>query len=102
MRCSIELVFLTKNIYLNCYIDICILILILNAAKYSPTITPLFEPHTLRHYAYLRDTLPSLVPELSLPGSFNQTVPKPMSASESLGFLRTIVSNLDLSEESFK
>lgn len=76
--------------------------MILNAAKHSPTITPLFEPHTLRHYAYLRDTLPSLVPELSLPGTFNQATAKPLSVSESLEFLRTIVSNLDLSEDSFR
>ncbi|CAL4089100.1 unnamed protein product, partial [Meganyctiphanes norvegica] len=45
---------------------ICKLILVLNAAAYCSTILPLLEQHTLRHYAYLHDTLPHLVPVLKL------------------------------------
>ncbi|XP_076056022.1 integrator complex subunit 4 [Oratosquilla oratoria] len=45
---------------------ICKLILVLNAAAHCPTILPLLEQHKLRHYAYLRDTMPLLVPTLKL------------------------------------
>lgn len=45
---------------------ICKLILVLNAALQCPTILPLLEQHTIRHYAYLRDTMPQLVPVLKL------------------------------------
>ncbi|KAK3862961.1 hypothetical protein Pcinc_031216 [Petrolisthes cinctipes] len=45
---------------------ICKLILVLNAAVKCTTILPLLEQHTLRHYAYLRDTMPQLVPVLKL------------------------------------
>ncbi|KAK4880692.1 hypothetical protein RN001_008838 [Aquatica leii] len=81
---------------------ICILILILNAAKYSPTISPLLEPHTLRHYAYLRDTMPNLVPELSLSKSSSNAIIKPTSVPESFEFLKTIVNNLDSTEVSYR
>lgn len=42
------------------------LILVLNAAVQCPTILPLLEQHTIRHYAYLRDTMPQLVPVLKV------------------------------------
>ncbi|XP_043929275.1 integrator complex subunit 4 isoform X2 [Protopterus annectens] len=47
---------------------IAVLVLIFNAAKSCPTMTALFSDHTFRHYAYLRDSLSHLVPELRLPG----------------------------------
>ncbi|XP_066973639.1 integrator complex subunit 4 [Macrobrachium rosenbergii] len=53
---------------------ICKLILVLNAAKHCPTILPLLEQHTLRHYAYLRDTMPQLVPVLKLDEEWQPTV----------------------------
>uniref|UniRef100_A0A1Y1KGH3 Integrator complex subunit 4 n=1 Tax=Photinus pyralis TaxID=7054 RepID=A0A1Y1KGH3_PHOPY len=81
---------------------ICILILILNAAKYSPTISPLLEPHTLRHYAYLRDTMPNFVPELSLSEGTGNTIIKPASVPESFEFLKTIVNSLNASEVSYR
>lgn len=74
----------------------------LNAAKHLPTICPLFEPHTLRHYAYLRDTMSNLVPDLNLPGSHCHTISRPMSVPESLQFLQTVVGNLDISENSYR
>lgn len=49
---------------------ICKLILVLNAAAHCSTILPLLEQHTLRHYAYLHDTLPHLVPVLKLDGEW--------------------------------
>ncbi|KAJ9583048.1 hypothetical protein L9F63_022613 [Diploptera punctata] len=48
---------------------ICILILVFNAAQHCPTMLQLFEEHTLKHYSYLRDTMPNLVPALRLNGS---------------------------------
>ncbi|XP_069683725.1 integrator complex subunit 4 [Periplaneta americana] len=48
---------------------ICILILVFNSAQHCPTMLQLFEEHTLKHYSYLRDTMPNLVPALRLSGS---------------------------------
>ncbi len=39
-------------------------ILVFNAALKCPTIRSLLPEHTKRHYDYLRDSLPELVPEL--------------------------------------
>ncbi|XP_023648280.1 integrator complex subunit 4 isoform X1 [Paramormyrops kingsleyae] len=47
---------------------IAVLVLVFNAAQSCPTMTALFSDHTLRHYAYLRDSLSHLVPQLRLPG----------------------------------
>ncbi|XP_028817647.1 integrator complex subunit 4 [Denticeps clupeoides] len=47
---------------------IAVLVLVFNAAQSCPTITALFSDHTFRHYAYLRDSLSHLVPQLRLPG----------------------------------
>ncbi|KAG7470945.1 hypothetical protein MATL_G00119250 [Megalops atlanticus] len=47
---------------------IAVLVLVFNAAKSCPTMPALFSDHTFRHYAYLRDSLSHLVPQLRLPG----------------------------------
>ncbi|XP_050666118.1 integrator complex subunit 4 [Leptidea sinapis] len=47
----------------------CVLILVLNAAQHCTTMLPLFEEHTVKHYTYLRDTMPHLVPPLPIGGS---------------------------------
>ncbi|KAI5642300.1 integrator complex subunit 4 [Phthorimaea operculella] len=44
----------------------CVLILVLNAAAHCTTMLPLFEEHTVKHYTYLRDTMPHLVPHLPI------------------------------------
>ncbi|XP_026764664.2 integrator complex subunit 4 [Galleria mellonella] len=44
----------------------CVLILTLNAAQHCTTMLPLFEEHTIKHYTYLRDTMPHLVPHLPI------------------------------------
>ncbi|CAH4030884.1 integrator complex subunit 4 [Pieris brassicae] len=44
----------------------CVLILVLNAAQHCTTMLPLFEEHTVKHYTYLRDTMPHLVPLLPI------------------------------------
>ncbi|KAL5476193.1 hypothetical protein EMCRGX_G026108 [Ephydatia muelleri] len=43
---------------------ICVLILVFNAARQCPTIPPLFPRHVFRHYSYLKDTLPALIPTI--------------------------------------
>ncbi len=42
-----------------------VLILVLNGAKGCPTMRALFDEKFIRHYHYLRDTLPNFVPDLS-------------------------------------
>lgn len=78
------------------------LILILNAAKWSPTIIPLLEPHTVRHYAYISDTMPNLVPTLSLPDSNFNSITRPETVPESLEFLNNVITNLDMTESSLR
>lgn len=93
--CIKKMVFITK-------LDICILILVLNAAKHSMTIPPLLEPHTLRHYGYLRDTMPLLVPELHLSDSCSTVINRPASVPQSLEFLKTVIASLESSEASVR
>lgn len=78
------------------YVDICILILILNAAKYCSTILPLLESHTLRHYRYLRDTMPLLVPPLMVQhrSAFESIEEKPDDTNTEI-FLETIIKNIE-------
>ncbi|KAG1687336.1 Integrator complex subunit 4 [Nymphon striatum] len=45
---------------------ISVLILVFNAAVSCPTMSPLFEEYTLRHYSYLRHSLSSYVPNIPL------------------------------------
>nr|XP_023015747.1 integrator complex subunit 4 [Leptinotarsa decemlineata] len=81
---------------------ICLLILILNAAKHSLTIMQLLEPHTIRHYLYLRDTMTQYVPILNLPDSNFNSLSRPMSVPESLNFLNNVINNLDMAESSVR
>ncbi|XP_043224556.1 integrator complex subunit 4-like [Amphibalanus amphitrite] len=46
---------------------VCILLLVMNAAAGSPTMMALLDDNTRRHFLYLRDTLPGMVPD-RLPG----------------------------------
>lgn len=54
--------YFTKNFFL----DVAILILIFNAAKDCPLMIDLLENHTKRHYFYLKDSYPHLVPTIDL------------------------------------
>jgi len=38
--------------------------MILNSARESPSLSQFFPPFTIRHYSYLRDVHPLLVPQL--------------------------------------
>ncbi|KAJ8873576.1 hypothetical protein PR048_024394 [Dryococelus australis] len=57
--------------------DVSILVLVFSAAEKCPTMIQLFEQHTLKHYSYLRDTMPHLVPHLKVPGSSAPTELRP-------------------------
>jgi len=48
------------------WIDMAVLILVLNAASRCPVIKAIFPGHTWRHYEYLQHTLSDLVPSLSV------------------------------------
>uniref|UniRef100_A0AAY5ESY8 Integrator complex subunit 4 n=1 Tax=Electrophorus electricus TaxID=8005 RepID=A0AAY5ESY8_ELEEL len=52
---------------------IAVLVLVFNAAKSCPTMPALFSDHTFRHYAYLRDSLSHLVPQLRVAGTSSET-----------------------------
>lgn len=71
---------------------ICKLLLVLNAAARMPTILPVLEEHTLSHYAYLRDTLPNLVPQLQVGPSVGLDSPDVLGNTES--FLQQSLSKL--------
>ncbi|KAJ4445386.1 hypothetical protein ANN_07191 [Periplaneta americana] len=45
------------------------------ASQHCPTMLQLFEEHTLKHYSYLRDTMPNLVPALRLGYDIHITLP---------------------------
>lgn len=44
--------------------DVSVLVLIFNAAAHCPSMHSLFTHHAVKHYHYLRDTMPHLVPRL--------------------------------------
>jgi len=56
---------------------IVVLLVVFNAAVDSPTMPPLFPEHILRHYAYLRASLPDLVPALNIPGQAHTMLQSP-------------------------
>uniref|UniRef100_A0A8C4QSU2 Integrator complex subunit 4 n=1 Tax=Eptatretus burgeri TaxID=7764 RepID=A0A8C4QSU2_EPTBU len=49
-----------------------VLVMVFNAGQSCPTLCSLLPSHTLRHYAYLRDSLSHLVPPLSVSASTQQ------------------------------
>ncbi|XP_075984827.1 integrator complex subunit 4 [Anticarsia gemmatalis] len=60
----------------------CVLILVLNAAQHCTTMLPLFEEHTVKHYTYLRDTMPHLVPYLPIGDAQQSSAEKIESAMD--------------------
>lgn len=72
---------------------VCILILLFNAAQHMPSMLSLFPETTIKHYCYLRDTMPNLVPHLPLGGQSLQ-----LTLTESTGsrqFLETLLNNIE-------
>ncbi|CAD0195362.1 unnamed protein product [Chrysodeixis includens] len=60
----------------------CVLILVLNAAQHCTTMLPLFEEHTVKHYTYLRDTMPHFVPLLPIGDAQHSSAEKIESAMD--------------------
>lgn len=66
--------------------------MLFNAAARMPPMLSLLPEATVKHYAYLRDTMPDLVPHLAVGG-----IPRPLSltgATGSLQFLETLLNNV--------
>ncbi|KAJ2943877.1 hypothetical protein O0L34_g8201 [Tuta absoluta] len=75
----------------------CVLILVLNAAAQCTTMLPLFEEHTVKHYTYLRDTMPHLVPHLPI-GDAQQSSSKSEVAMDDTAvrrFFDTVFQHID-------
>ncbi|XP_075157218.1 integrator complex subunit 4 [Haematobia irritans] len=75
---------------------LCILILLFNAAASLVPIISLFPDVTLKHYAYLRDAMPALVPPLPIEGASTK---KPMddlnSSNNSRQYLETMLAHIN-------
>lgn len=72
--------------------DVCILVMLFNAAQLMPPMLSLLPETTIKHYAYLRDTMPNLVPYLPIGGT-----PRQLTLSGSTGsrqFLETLLNNV--------
>jgi len=70
-----------------------ILILIFNAAKSCSTMVTMFDDKVIRHYHYLRDTLPLLVPKLSILGQETITPCAGSSSSNTLSTSEIVLSS---------
>lgn len=83
---------------------ICKLILVLNAAAHCSTILPLLEEHTLRHYAYLRDSMPLLVPLLKFDEKESETNKEVVKTNTATFLSESLekVSRLELSSTQFR
>lgn len=73
--------------------DVCILIMIFNAAQKLPPALGLLPEITIKHYSYLRDTMPNLVPPLPIGGASNQ-LKLSLGLTGSRQFLETILNNI--------
>lgn len=75
---------------------VCQLVVVLNAARYSVGVAPLLEEAHRRHYRYLRDTMPYLVPKLEhLDGNGSGVSGVLAQPPDSMRALETIVSSLE-------
>ncbi|GAB0097982.1 Integrator complex subunit 4 [Sergentomyia squamirostris] len=72
---------------------VCILVMLFNAAQHRPPMLSLFPETTIRHYAYLRDTMPNFVPHLKLKNVADQIQLKGSPGSQQ--FLETLLNNID-------
>lgn len=67
--------------------------MIFNAAQKSPPTLGLLPEITIKHYSYLRDTMPYLVPALPIGGTSNQLT-LTQGSTGSRQFLETILNNI--------
>ena len=74
---------------------LCILILLFNAAQHMVPIISLFPEVTLKHYAYLRDAMPHLVPELPIEGASTvKPIDKLQGSANSRGYLDSLLKHI--------
>ncbi|KAH8291674.1 hypothetical protein KR018_005285 [Drosophila ironensis] len=78
---------------------LCVLILVFNAARYLVPIISLLPPATDRHYAYLRDAMPHLVPRLPIVGASTTSATSKIEmavrqAGSSTEYLKMILSHV--------
>ncbi|SPP78108.1 integrator complex subunit 4 [Drosophila guanche] len=79
---------------------LCVLILVFNAAEHLMPIISLLPTATHRHYAYLRDSMPRLVPQLPIEGASSSCTNHRIDdavkeAGSSAGYLKMILSHID-------
>lgn len=74
-------------------VDVCILIMMFNAAQLMPAMISLLPDITIKHYAYLRDTMPHLVPALPIGGTARQ-LSLTEACTGSRQFLETLLNNI--------
>ncbi|XP_011201893.2 integrator complex subunit 4 [Bactrocera dorsalis] len=74
---------------------LCILILLFNAAEHLVALISLFPDVTLKHYAYLRDAMPHIVPQLPIEGASTTKPINPLKGAESSReYLNTILQHI--------
>ncbi|KAL3848604.1 hypothetical protein ACJMK2_019453 [Sinanodonta woodiana] len=74
-----------------------VLVLVFNAAAGNRTALPMFQEHTWRHYTYLRDSIPHMVPDLKNEGGDARTVGESSawSSSSTVDFLQQRLRQLE-------
>ncbi|KAL7745279.1 hypothetical protein ACLKA6_015307 [Drosophila palustris] len=78
---------------------LCVLILVFNAAEHLVPIISLLPTATHRHYAYLRDSMPKLVPQLPIDGASSSSTAKRIddalqAAGSSAEYLQMILNHI--------
>ncbi|XP_036319593.1 integrator complex subunit 4 [Rhagoletis pomonella] len=74
---------------------LCILILLFNAAEHLVPLISLFPDVTLKHYAYIRDAMPQIVPQLPIEGASTTKPINPLKgAQSSREYLNTILQHI--------
>ncbi|XP_058825412.1 integrator complex subunit 4 isoform X2 [Topomyia yanbarensis] len=71
---------------------VCILIMLFNAAQHLPPMLGLFPETIVKHYSYLRDTMPGFVPRLNLGGQSTEMMLTGSTGSRQ--FLETLLNNI--------
>ncbi|KMZ08806.1 integrator complex subunit 4 [Drosophila simulans] len=79
---------------------LCVLILVFNAAEHLVPIISLLPTATHRHYAYLRDSMPNLVPQLPIEGASSASATHRIDsavhqAGSSAEYLQMILSHIE-------
>lgn len=70
----------------------CVLIMLFNAARHLPPMLSLFPDTTVKHYSYLRDTMPNFVPQLQIgDASIEMSL---IGSTDSRQFLQTLLTNI--------